>query len=141
MQHLFDNTRAVICRAGHPLATVRSLKALAKADWAVTAVDHNAEADLAQLFESYGLPAPQVLVHARSAMSIMITLAHSDLLAMLPQQWAEFPMTRAALGTVRVREALPAPSIVLIRRPDLPLTPAAEHFCDTLLRQVPQAKR
>jgi len=37
-----------------------------------------------------------------------------------------------------VREALPAPSIVLVRRPDLPLTPAADHFCDLMLRHIPQ---
>jgi hypothetical protein len=35
------------------------------------------------------------------------------------------------------RRRLPAPSIVLIRRPDLPLTPAVEFFCDVLLRQQP----
>ena len=134
---LFDNTRAVVCRAGHPLARSRSLKALADADWAVTAVDYNAEADLARLFEGHGLKAPKVLVHARSAMSIMVAMAHSDALAMLPVQWAEFPMTRDMLSVIRVREALPAPSIVMIRRPDLPLTPAAEHLCDMLLREAP----
>ena len=65
-------------------------------------------------------------------------LAHSDLLAMLPIQWSEFPMTRDTLQVVRVREALPAPAIVLIRRPDLPLTPAVEFFCDVLRRHGPQ---
>jgi hypothetical protein len=30
---------------------------------------------------------------------------------------------------------------VLIRRPDLPLTPAAEFFCDVLLRQHPVTAR
>ena len=59
------------------------------------------------------------------------------LLAMLPVQWEEFPLTRDTLRVIRVRESLPAPGIVLIRRPDLPLTPAAEFFCDVLLRQQP----
>ncbi len=138
MQVLFEkNTRAVVCRKGHPLAGVRSLKALVHANWAITAVDYNAEEDIARLFKSHGLPAPPVLLHARSAMSIMVSLAHSDLLAMLPVQWGEFPMTRDTLQTIRVRELLPAPAIVLIRRPDLPLTPAAEFFCDVMLRQGP----
>ena len=136
-QHLFDNTRAVVCRQGHPLAGARSLADLAGADWAVTAVDYNADEDLARLFSGHGLPAPQVLLRARSAMSIMVALACSDLLAMLPVQWEEFPLTRDTLRVIRVREVLPAPSIVLIRRPDLPLTPAAEFFCDVLLRQQP----
>jgi LysR family transcriptional regulator, regulator of abg operon len=134
-RHLFDNTRAVVCRKGHPLANSRSLKALAKADWAVTAVDYNAEADLERLFASHGLPAPHTSLRARSAMSIMVALAHSDLLAMLPVQWASFPLTRDTLAVIRVRETLPAPSIVMVRNARLPLTPAAEFFCDVLLRQ------
>lgn len=138
VQRLFENTRAVVGRKGHPLAAVRSLRALADADWAITAVDYNADDDLVRLFASHGLDAPRVLVRARSAMSIMVTLAYSDLLAMLPVQWAEFPLTRDTLQVIRVRESLPAPSIVLVRRPDLPLTPAADHFCDLMLRHIPQ---
>jgi hypothetical protein len=38
---------------------------------------------------------------------------------------------------IAVREVLPAPDIVLIRRPDLPLTPAAEHLVDLMLRHAP----
>ena len=38
----------MVGREGHPLAKVRSLKALSEADWATTAIDHNAEQDLAQ---------------------------------------------------------------------------------------------
>jgi len=34
-------------------------------------------------------------------------------------------------------EVLPAPDIVLIRRPDLPLTPAGEHLVDLMLRSAP----
>ncbi len=140
-RHLFDNTRAVVCRQGHPLAGARTLKTLVGADWAVTAVDYNADDDLARLFAGHGLATPQVLLRARSAMSIMVALACSDLLAMLPVQWEEFPLTRDTLRVIRVREALPAPGIVLIRRPDLPLTPAAEFLADVLLRQRPARRR
>jgi LysR family transcriptional regulator, regulator of abg operon len=38
---------------------------------------------------------------------------------------------------IRVREPLPAPAIVLIQRPDFPLTPAAEHFSDVMRRYGP----
>jgi hypothetical protein len=56
---------------------------------------------------------------------------------MLPVQWEEFPMTRDALQVIQVREPLPAPAIVLIQRPDFPLTPAAEHFSDVMRRYGP----
>jgi LysR family transcriptional regulator of abg operon len=141
MQHLFDNTRAVFCRKGHALANARSLKALASAQWAATSVDYDADADMVRVFAEHGLPAPQVQLRARSATSIMVALAHTDLLAMLPVQWSDFPMTRDTLQVIKVREPLPAPAIVLIRRPELPLTPAAEFFCDALLREGPPVAR
>lgn len=137
VKRLFDNTRAVVCRKDHPLSGRRHLKDLAEADWAITAVDYDAEDDMAQLFASHGLPPPHVVLQARSAMSIMVALAHSDLLAMLPVQWGEFPLTRDTLQTLRIREKLPAPTIVLVRRLDLPLTPAAEFLCDVLMRHGP----
>jgi hypothetical protein len=56
---------------------------------------------------------------------------------MLPVQWEEFPMTRDTLQTIRIREVLPAPAIVSIWRPDLPLTPAADYLCDLMKRYVP----
>ena len=134
---LFENRRAVVARKGHPLAAARSMKALANADWATTSVDYNALDDLQQLFEQHGLPAPRMLFQANSALSMMVGLAHSDLLALLPIQWAEFPLTRNTLIRIPIRERLPAPPIVLVRRPDLPLTPAAEYFCDVMLRYAP----
>jgi DNA-binding transcriptional LysR family regulator len=72
-QHLFDNQRTVVSRKGHPLASARSLKNLAAADWAITAVDYNAEDDLGRLFASHSLPKPQVLLRARSAMSMIVS--------------------------------------------------------------------
>lgn len=134
---LFDNTRTVVCRQGHPLARARALKTLQGADWATTSVDYNAEQDLALLFQQHGLPPPRVLLRAHTALSIMVALAHSDMLALLPVQWRSFPLAREALATIPLRETLPAPGVVLARRPGLPLTPAAEFFCDVLLRELP----
>lgn len=139
-QLLFENTRAVIGRKGHPLTRSRSLKALAGADWAITSVDYDADQDLRQVFANHGLPAPHILLQARSALSMMVALANSDLLAMLPVQWDEFALTQNALDVIRIREVLPAPAIVLVKRPDLPLTPAAGYLVDMLLRQIPKSQ-
>jgi len=137
MHKLFDNRRTVVCRKGHPLGTARSLKALQDADWAITGVDYDVEDDIARLFESHNLSPPRVVLQASSAMSIMVSLAHSDLLAMLPVQWGDFALTRDALQTIKVREILPAPSIVMVQRPEYPLTPAAEYLADVLMRYGP----
>jgi LysR family transcriptional regulator, regulator of abg operon len=139
LQHLFDNTRVVVCRKGHPLSKARSLKALADAEWAATTIDHNAEEDLARLFGAHGLDTPRVMMQAHSALSVQVALAQTDLLAMLPRQWMSFSMTRDLLDVIAVREVLPAPAIVLVRRPDLPLSPPSEFLCDVLLRGMPPA--
>lgn len=134
---LFQNTRAVVGRKGHPFMRARSLHELAAAEWATTSVDYNSEEDLERLFERHGLPAPRVMLKVRSAMSLMVALTHTDLLALLPVQWGEFALTREVLQVIPVTEVLAAPEIVMIRRPDLPLTPAAEFFSDLLQRRMP----
>lgn len=138
---LFENTRAVVARKGHPLAGSRTLKSLAGADWATTSVDYDARTDLEALFASHDLAPPAVVLQTRSALSMMVGLANSDLLALLPVQWADSPLTRDALVRIPVREHLPAPPIVLVHRADLPLTPAAEFLCDVLARHVPAKPR
>lgn len=135
---LFRNTRTVVGRKGHPLMGARSIKELAGAEWATTSIDYNAAEDLNALFAKYRMREPKILLQAHSALSVMVGLAYSDLLTMLPVQWNEFPLTRGVLQVVNIEERLPAPSIVCIRRPELPLTPAAEYFCDLLRRRAPE---
>ena len=136
---LFKNTRTVVGRKGHPLAAARSIKELAGAEWATTSVDYNAAEDLNALFAKYRMHEPKILLQTHSALSVIVGLAYSDLLAMLPVQWNEFPLTRSTLQAFNIEERLPAPAIVCIRRPELPLTPAAEYFCDLLRRYSPKA--
>lgn len=131
---LFENTRTVMGRKSHPLSTAKSIIELGQAEWAMTSVDYNAAHDLNLLFAKYKMEEPKIMLQAHSAMSIMVALTSSDLLAILPKQWNEFALTRKVLQVINIRERLPAPSIVCVRRTDLPLTPAAEFFCDMLRR-------
>ena len=134
VETLFENTRIVVGRKGHPLAAARTLKALSLADWATPSLDGNATEDLNEVFSRFKLGPPQIRLQANSAMSLLVALAHSDLLTMLPRQWAEFALTQHALQVIPVRESLAAPPIVFLRRGDLPLTPAAEYLSDLLKR-------
>jgi LysR family transcriptional regulator, regulator of abg operon len=131
---LFENTRIVVGRKGHPFGGARSLKDLCQADWATPSLDVNATEDLNEVFSRFKLGQPQIRLQANSAMSLLVALAHSDLLTMLPRQWAEFALTQHALQVIPVREKLTAPPIVFIRRADMPLTPAADHLSDLLKR-------
>jgi DNA-binding transcriptional LysR family regulator len=136
LETVCSNERLVVGRKGHPLAGAETLHSLAEAEWLTPSLTPNAAEDLELLFGSFGLPPPRVMLQAHSAMSVMVALASTDLLAMLPQQWQEFPLTKGTLQVIRVQERLAAPDIVLVRRAGLPLTPAAEYMADMLRRYV-----
>lgn len=139
-EKLFDNTRVIVGRIGHPLRHARSLRDLVEAEWATTSVTLNADEELGEFFEQHKLPAPGLVLQSQSALTLAVALASSDLLAMVPEQWTEFPPFGDYLSAIRVKEIFRAPSIVAVRRRELPLTPAAEHLLDLLRRNVPRQR-
>ena len=133
-EFLFKARRTVLCRAGHPLNGATSLAELVDADWLTTSITADAEDELGTIFRRYGLPSPKLAVQSRSALTLLTCLSNSDIIAMAPSQWAEFSLVRNALTSIRVKEDLAPPDIILVRRPDLPLTPAASHLLDLIRR-------
>lgn len=133
-EKLFDNTRVILGRKGHPLGQAKSLRELADAEWISTSITASAEHELGPLFQQHRLPPPKIILQSHAALTLIVSLINSDLLAMLPVQWTEFALTRDALQSINVAEQLPAPPICIIQRVGLPLTPAAEHFCDLMRR-------
>ncbi|MCP4562419.1 MAG: LysR family transcriptional regulator [Bosea sp.] len=131
---LFHNRRIVLCRAGHPLAAATSLRELVGQDWVTTSITADASDEINDFFARHRLPPPRLAVRSQSALTLLTCLANSDLLAMVPAQWERFEMTGQALITIKVEEKLTAPPLVLIRRSDLPLTPAALHLLDLMRR-------
>lgn len=140
-EHLLDNLRTILGRKNHPLAGAKSLKDLGDAEWATTSITLRAEEELGELFEAHGLPAPRLVLQTQSALTLIICLAHNDLLAMLPIQWLDFAITAGALCPISVEENLTAPAMVMVRRAGLPLTPAAEFLADLIRKNVPGAVR
>ena len=135
VEKLFDNTRVIVGRKGHPLARARSLRDLVNAEWITTSITHKAEEELGPLFSKHGLPAPRLVMRAQSALTFLTALSSSDLLMMLPIQWLQTPLLKETFQQVRVKEPLPAPPVCIVQRTGLPLTLAAEFFC-TLLRRA-----
>jgi len=133
-EKLFDNTRVILGRKGHPLQKARSLRDLTDAEWVTTSITHRAEEEMGALFARHGLPPPRLALQTQSALTLMVTLAYSDVLAMVPVQWTRFDLTAQALVPIPVKETLPAAPIVLVRRSGLPLTPAAELLADLMRR-------
>lgn len=140
VEKLFDNQRIVVARSGHPLAGARSLSDLTSAEWVhVTLSPHAAEArrseaDFDEMFEKLGLAKPRIVMHARSALITLLAVGNSDLLAILPTQWLESPVTGDRLIGLKVAELMAAAPICIVRRNDMPLTPMAEYLCDMVRR-------
>lgn len=135
-EKLFDNNRVILARRGHPLRNARTLAELVDARWVATSVTMDSEAELAPLFQRYGLPTPVPVILAHSALSMITAAASSDVLAMLPQQWLGFVRSSRLLTHIRVKEELAAPAICVVHRARLPLTPVAQHLCDLFRRSA-----
>lgn len=140
IEKIFDNDRVLIARKGHPLADATSFDDLADAHWidtTLTMSDNTArtrDIGFEQWFKEKGMPMPKVVVHARSVLVTMLTVANSDLLAILPRQWLDYEPTASNVAPLKMFAPLPAPSVYLARRRDLPLTPMAEHLADLICR-------
>ena len=131
---LFDNTRVVLCRVGHPLSKARSLAELVDAKWVTTSITDHAEAEFSSVFARFGLPAPRLSIQAESALTWITAVASTDMLTMSPVQWLDSSLIKGAISQIKVQELIAAPAIVLIRRHAIPPTPAAEYLCDMMRR-------
>lgn len=140
-EKLFDNNRAIFCRKDHPLAAALSLAELTSADWIATSITVNPAEELGPIFARYNLPEPTIALQAHSALTMIAAAAYSDLLTMLPIQWTEFPWSNNLLQRIHIKERLVAPSMYIVRRANLPLTPAAEFFCDMVRRASEETQR
>ena len=136
VEKLFDNTRVIVGRKGHPLAGATSLRELADAEWITTSITHDAKDELGPLFAQHGLPAPRLVMKCHSTLTFLASIVYSDLLMMPPIQWIQSPLLKNAVQQILVRESLPAPPICIVRRSGLGLTPAAEYFGDMVRRAV-----
>ncbi|MGE0742637.1 MAG: LysR substrate-binding domain-containing protein [Hyphomonadaceae bacterium] len=135
VEKLFDNRRIVAAREGHPLADAKSLTELEGAAWIrPTLSARSSEADFNAMFAEFGVKPPRIAMHVNSALMTLITVASSDLLTIVPQQWLEFPATGERIVGLDLKEKLESAPLCIVRRHDMPLTPMAEHFCDLMRR-------
>jgi LysR family transcriptional regulator of abg operon len=134
VEKLFDNTRAILCRRGHPLAGATSVQELVGAHWLTTSITYDAQEELSDFFGRYRLPTPHIALRSQSALTAIVSLANSDLLAMVPMQWVAFPFTADTLVSIDIAEPLPTRPIAIIKRAGFPLTPAGEYMLDLVRR-------
>lgn len=135
VEKLFDNYRKVVGRHGHGYGRCK-LSDLTGARWIRPAISETkTEGDFDVIFERLGLPKPNIVLHAKSALITLVTAGQSDLLTILPQQWIDFPLSAGVIEPVDVEEGpFVAAPMCIARRQGLPLTPIAEYLCDLVRR-------
>ena len=132
VEPLFENTRCVIGRRGHPLAEATSLKSLVEASWLMTSAIGPQDDEFREIFHQNGLVAPESLIRCESLIALLGLLAGTDFLAFVPRQWAMARITEPVLAAIPIRETILSPTTCLIKPRGLPLTPAAEALADAI---------
>lgn len=135
VERLFTNSRIIVCRQEHPLAAATTLLSLLDCQWIVTGATGRTASEFDDTFRIHGLARPLRVVHCEAALAIKALLVSTDSVAVVPRQWIESPITAAGMVRIYVREAVTGPDIVIVRRPELPLTPAAECLL-TIIRRA-----
>lgn len=116
---------AIICRKGHPRSRARSLVELAGCEWAISVGPGAAGAILDATLRELNLPALKVGIDCESFLALPGMIAMSDLVGAIPRTLLAHTLWRQQLVVLPIRERLPAPVIAILRRGDIPLTPAA----------------
>lgn len=110
-------------RPGHPLLGATSLRELCDASWLMY-YPLGAGAMLEKAFASAGLSMPRAIVQCESYATALALLAHSDTLGLITPRIINNRLG-PALQQIRIKEAIPAPTLGMYSRSDAPLTATA----------------
>ncbi len=125
---LFVTKIVIACNRSHPLRGVTSLADLAECKWVFSSAPRGPGAVVEEAFARCGLPRPKRGMTCESFLALPGIVARSDFMATIPETLYALNAFREELCEVPVREELPSTTVHVLRRHDLPLTPAAEEM-------------
>ena len=125
---MYHSDIVIVANRSHPLSRATRIADLADARWIHSSGPRGTGAVIEEVFAGLGLPAPQVGLVCESFLALPGIVAHSDYLTTMPRRLFESNAHHAELCVVPVVEKLPSPTICVLRRHDLPLTPAAREL-------------
>lgn len=123
---LYVSQIVIVAHKSHPLAQAGSLSELAGCQWVFSSAPRGPGAVIQEAFEAAGLPPPRLGMVCESFLALPGVVAHSRFMTTMPLTLFEKNVHRDDLVTVPVRESLPSATICVLRRHDVPLTPAAQ---------------
>lgn len=125
---LFTTEIVIACHREHPLRHATRMAELAGCDWVFSSALRGPGAVIEETFAIAGLGPPRRGMVCESFLSLPGIVARSMLMATLPRMVFEMNSFRPELCQVPVTDRLPRPTVSLVRRHDLPLTPAASNL-------------
>lgn len=134
--HVLMVPQRIAAREGHPVFQDHTAKAMVQYEWMHTApildVPGNRQA---AMFRAAGVDLPQNIVICETLAALAL-LRHGNVLGIVPEPLLSHPEARGIVP-VPTRELFPCElELMLISRPDVPLSPAAEFFAQSLLRAL-----
>lgn len=138
---LLELEMVVAARTQHPLGKVRSLAGLADADWATVIPPGMPGSAVEQAFQSAGLESPKKLTHCESFAALLVLVAGTDLLAVLPRLLIANAFANVSLQAVPIQHRVPPQMISLITRADARLTPVAAAMAKAITSAARQLAR
>ena len=123
---LFTTEIVIACHRLHPLRDATRFVQLAECGWVYSSAPRGPGAMIDEAFARCGLPAPRRGMTCESFLALPALVATSTLMATMPRMVFELNAFRAELHEVPIQDPLPRPTVHVLRRHDLPLTPAAQ---------------
>jgi len=124
-QPLYVSDVVIVGQRQHPMANATRLAELQECRWAFSSALRGPGAIIRNAFARYGLPEPKLGLVCESFLALPGVVAHSDLLTTMPRTLYERNAFKDQLCSIPLQDALPNPTIYVLRRHDLPVTPAA----------------
>ena len=124
-QALHVSDVVIVGQRQHPQARATRLAELQHCRWAFSSAPRGPGAIIQDAFARHKLPEPIRGIVCESFLALPGILAHSDLLTTMPRGLFERNAFRDQLCILPILDPLPSPTIFVLRRHDLPLTPAA----------------
>ncbi|MBL0419069.1 LysR family transcriptional regulator [Ramlibacter sp. AW1] len=125
---LFVTEIVIACQRDHPLRHATRFAQLAECQWVFSSAPRGPGAMIQEAFATSGLPPPRRGLTCESFLALPGIVAHSEFMATIPRKVLELSAYRDQLHEVPIQDALPRPLVHVLRRHDLPLTPAAQYL-------------
>lgn len=124
-QALHVSDVVIVGQRNHAKAHATRLAELQECRWAFSSAPRGPGAIIRDAFARLGLPEPKLGIVCESFLALPGVLAHTDLLTTMPRGLYERNANKDQLCILPIEDTLPSPTIFVLRRHDLPLTPAA----------------